>query len=421
MRTSNAAQCLLVALAAGASILPAQSRQIAPITGAHKLALVIGNDNYAGKPLANGVHDAQAMRAALAEVGFTVDVQLNVTMAQMEQAAERFVGRVRPGDIALYYYSGHGIQVGDQNYLIPVDFDAHTAVDAKYKSYAAARMQENLEAAGAGLQIIILDACRDNPYRTLRGAGGGLAAMQAGKGTYIAFATAPGKTADDNARGSNGLFTGELVNILRQPGLTLDQVFNRVRQEVSSRRPEQVPWSTSSVVGEFYFRPPAASPAPANEAELEYWRSIRDTNSVELFEAYLRRFPKGQFVEIAQARIRQVSALRTVAPSAPSVPPVFQAFIGTWSERWSDVNYKDDLHIAWVGDTPKVTIERSNSKTIVSSEKFASGILTFHKRNDDVGNNWEFDYTVTVKSKDRLSLKVFRIHDNKTFTGELYR
>lgn len=232
-----------------------------------RAALVIGNNAYPNQALKNAVNDAQAVKSALSELGVDVQMHLNVTMAQMEEAASQFIGGLRPGDVAIFYYSGHGIQVGGENYLIPVDFDARTAVDAKYKSYAASRMQENLEAAGVSLQILILDACRDNPFRNVRSAGAGLAPMQAGKGTYIAFATAPGNTADDNSAGRNGLFTGAFIDALREPGLSLNQVFNRVRGAVSAMRPEQVPWSTSSVVGEFYFHPgtsrPRSSPSGA--------------------------------------------------------------------------------------------------------------------------------------------------------------
>jgi hypothetical protein len=244
-----------------ASAANAQERRLTPvIAGPRRTALVIGNNAYPGRALQNAANDAIAMKDTLAGLGFEVTLKLNQGMTQMEESIDRFVGAVRPGDVALFYYAGHGMQVGEQNYLIPVDFDARTAADAKYKSYAAGRVQENLEAAGASLQIFIFDACRDNPYRGLRG-GGGLVAMQAGKGTYIAFATAPGKTADDNAASRNGLFTGALVNIiLKHPGLTLDQIFNRVRAQVSSVRPEQVPWSTTSVVGDFYFLPGSIPP-----------------------------------------------------------------------------------------------------------------------------------------------------------------
>jgi formylglycine-generating enzyme required for sulfatase activity len=237
-------------------------RPVEPAASSRRVALIVGNNDYHNQqPLRNSVNDAVSMGDALRGLGFEVDVERNVSMPQFEEAADKFIASVRPGDVALFYYSGHGMQIGEENYLIPIDFDARTPADAKYKAYAASRMQDNLRDAGANLQILILDACRDNPYRGLRG-GGGLGAMQAAKGAYIALATAPGRTADDNAAGNNGLFTGALLGALKQPGLTLDQVFNRVRADVSGTRPTQVPWSTSSVVNEFYFRTPVATPEP---------------------------------------------------------------------------------------------------------------------------------------------------------------
>ncbi|MGA3019464.1 MAG: caspase family protein [Bryobacteraceae bacterium] len=280
--------------------LTAQDRGVVlPVGGvSRRLALVIGNNAYRDRPLQNAVNDAQAVRAALAEVGFDVDLKLNVGIAEMEDAAGEFVARVRPGDVAVFYYSGHGMQVGDQNYLIPVDFEARTAVDAKYKSYAASRIQENLEAAGVGLQIIILDACRDNPYLSLRSGAGGLAAMQAGKGTYIAFATGPGKTADDNPMGRDGLFTGALVEALREPGLTLDQVFNRVRAQVAAARPEQVPWSSSNVLGDFYFRPGTTTAKPLTDKDVLVLADFTNTTGDSVFDDTLKQ---GLAVQLEQS------------------------------------------------------------------------------------------------------------------------
>jgi formylglycine-generating enzyme required for sulfatase activity len=333
-------------LALAALPLAAQDRRVEPVAqGPRRVALAIGNNAYRDHPLQNAVNDAQAVRAALADVGFEVDLKLNLGMAQLEQAASEFAARVRPGDVAVFYYSGHGIQVGGENYLIPVDFDARTAVDAKYKSYAASRVQENLEAAGVALQIIILDACRDNPYRGLRSGSGGLAAMQAGKGTYIAFATGPGRTADDNASGRNGLFTGALVEALRQPGLTLDQVFNRVRVRVAAVRPEQVPWSSSNVLGEFYFRPGApvvATGATAAAPDLEAWETVRAASDPRLFEQFLREYPASQYAGAARLKL---AALRP-AVAAPSPPPAIRPpdpAAGT-----TKVNPKDGLAYVWV-------------------------------------------------------------------------
>jgi formylglycine-generating enzyme required for sulfatase activity len=300
----------------------AQDRRIVPpAQGIRRAALVIGNNDYRERPLRNSVNDAQSMNEVLTGLGFNVTMRVNVTMSQFEEAAERFSAGLRPGDVAVFYYSGHGIQVGDQNYLVPVDFDARTAVDAKYKSYNAARVQENLEAAGVGLEIIILDACRDNPFRSLRGASGGLAPMQAGKGTYIAFATAVGRTADDNIAGRNGLFTGALIDALREPGLSLDQVFNRVRGEVMSKRPEQIPWSTSSVVGDFYFNATARTPLPPprTAADAEAWELVRSAPDPALLEQFLKEYRDSQYAGLARLKLASLrSSRREPAPAAPA-------------------------------------------------------------------------------------------------------
>src|SRR5579862_4891807 len=204
---------LFVLLAISIECQEAPDRDLVRPHSARRLALVMGNDAYPNNRLHNAVNDARGLKVALEGAGFAVRLSLNTTQKQMETAIGEFSGSVRPGDVALFFYAGHGLQINDQNYLVPVDFEAHTEIDAKYKSYPAQRVQESLEAAGVGLQILVLDACRNNPFRGLRGADGGLAPMQAGKGTYIAFATAPGQTADDNPRGVNGLFTGEMIAV----------------------------------------------------------------------------------------------------------------------------------------------------------------------------------------------------------------
>jgi len=234
--------------------------QVKPLS--RTAALVVGNQTYPKWPLRNSVNDAQSMNRSLRAVGFEPDLVLNSSLRQFEQAVDRFVSRIRPGDVALFYYAGHGIQIAGENYLIPVDFDAKDEADAKYVSYSASRLQERMETAGARLSVIVLDACRNNPFRTTRSGAGGLAAMSTGKGTLIAFATAPGQTADDNPGGSNGLFTSHLISALGEPGLSLDQIFNRVRERVyADSGQRQLPWTVSSVIGEFYFRPPQSATA----------------------------------------------------------------------------------------------------------------------------------------------------------------
>ncbi|HUQ95937.1 MAG TPA: caspase family protein [Bryobacteraceae bacterium] len=236
--------------------------------GTPKVALLVGNEAYPKWPLRNPVNDARVMDQALRETGFQTEVILNATLRDLERAIDRFVGKLHAGDVALFYYAGHGIQINGENYLIPVDFDAKDEADAKYVSYSASRLQDRIETAGARLSLLVFDACRNNPFKASRAAGGGLAAMNTGKGTLIALATSPGKTADDNPGGNNGLFTSHLVTALREPGLSLDQVFNRVRERVySDSNQRQLPWTVSSVIGEFYFKPGAQQPAAVLPAQ----------------------------------------------------------------------------------------------------------------------------------------------------------
>ncbi len=233
-----------------------------------KLALVIGNSAYPKWPLRNPSNDARAVSQALTEVGFATTTALDVSLPNLDRTVSTFVTKVRQGDVVAFYYAGHGIQLEGENYLVPVDFDAKDEVDAKYAAYAASRIQERIEKAGARVTLVVLDACRNNPFAASRTVGGGLAAMGTGKGTLIAFATAPGKTADDNPKGNNGLFTTHLITALKEPGLTLDQVFNRVRERVhNASGGRQVPWTVSSVIGDVYLRPGAAGAAPAQPAQ----------------------------------------------------------------------------------------------------------------------------------------------------------
>lgn len=247
-------------------LLSAAALYAQPTAGnARRMALIIGNKDYqqSDSRLANSVNDAETMKAALASLGFTIHYAVNTPLRALDDAISRFVADVRPGDAVVFYYAGHGIQVQEQNYLLPIDFQAKTLVDAKYNAYPVSRILENLEARGAALQIVILDACRNNPFsRGWRGDSPtrGLLPMTAGRGTYIAFATAPGGVASDNPTGRNGLFTEELATALAEPGLSVDQIFNRVRGRVRQRSEgRQIPWSTTSIEGDFYFRAKVSS------------------------------------------------------------------------------------------------------------------------------------------------------------------
>lgn len=227
-----------------------------------RVALVVGNNSYPKGSLKNAVNDARALGSALRDVGFRVEVVTDAGLREMEAAANRFVSNLAAGDVALFYYAGHGVQIDGENYLIPVDYRGQDEADIKYGSRSASWLQDKMERTGAQLKILILDACRNNPFRVSRSAGGGLAQMQGGRGSFVAFATAAGKVANDNPGSVNGLFTQHLLRALQRPGLSLDEVFNRVRVEVDrDSLGQQLPYVYSGVIGQFYFRPPAGGSA----------------------------------------------------------------------------------------------------------------------------------------------------------------
>lgn len=261
LSTLNRIMKLALGLIVFAISICAQRRDLV-VESSQKLALVVGNAAYPKSPLRNPLNDARSVAGSLSELGFQIETAFDLPLRSLEATVNRFVGRVRAGDTVVFYYAGHGIQLEGENYLVPVDFDAKDEADAKYVSYSASRVQERIEKAGARVIVVILDACRNNPFQAARSMGGGLAAMGSGKGTLIAFATGPGKTADDNPRGANGLFTTHLISTLREPGLSLDQVFSRVREKVYRESDgRQVPWTVSSVIGDVYLRGGSAAPA----------------------------------------------------------------------------------------------------------------------------------------------------------------
>ena len=269
-----------LAIVCFAASVDAQPRRVVPLGSKGKrVAMVVGNDSYRSLPrLSNGVRDARAVAAALTEAGFLVITLTDATREYLDEGIDKFIAAIQPGDIALFYYSGHAVQIGGLNYLSPIDLSVANEVQARTRSLNAGEVVEQMESKGADLQIVILDACRNNPFGRERGIGsqGGLASMNAGRGTFLAFATAPGKTADDNSGGSNGLYTGFLIQALRQPGLSIEEVFKQAGGQVQrASGGKQVPWISSSMDGQFYFRPVGDAPAlPAVDVDLEMYAAV---------------------------------------------------------------------------------------------------------------------------------------------------
>lgn len=225
-------------------------------TQSRRQALVIGNRAYASGPLRNPVNDAAAMAAFLhKQAGFDVTLLTDVNQRQMDDALREFGKRLKQADVGLFYFSGHGVQSGGSSYLIPLGHRIEKEEDIRFEAVDVGRVLAEMGAAGNSLNLVILDACRDNPFvRGFRSAEHGLGKVDAPAGVMIAYATAPGKTADDNASGENGLYTAELLKQMGRPGLAVEQVFKEVRREVQTQSHRaQIPWEESSLTGDFVF------------------------------------------------------------------------------------------------------------------------------------------------------------------------
>ncbi len=200
-----------------------------------RVALIIGNAAYKSAPLNNPVNDAQLLARTLRGLGFEVTERTNATRPQMRQAIDEFGEKLRNGMIAIFYYSGHGMQVNGNNYMVPVDASIHTEQDVEDDGVNIGRLLGKMEDIKDGLNIVILDACRDNPYkRSFKSDTQGLAFMNAPIGTIIAYATAPGKTAADGI-GANSPYMESLSQTIVQPGLRIDDVFMRVGKDVERK------------------------------------------------------------------------------------------------------------------------------------------------------------------------------------------
>jgi len=222
-----------------------------------RLALLIGNSNYThGGSLDNPVNDVRAIKRALEALGFTVLKYENCTQKTMKRAMDKFGGKLKGKDVGLFFYAGHGVQVKGHNYLIPTDAKLDNENDAEYDCVKAGRILAKMESAGSRTNIVILDACRDNPFERSwrRGTEGtGLAFMNAPSGSLIAYSTAPGKTALDG-RGKNSPYTSALLQHIDTPNITVIEMFQWVRSAVMARSGgEQIPWESTSLRGNFYF------------------------------------------------------------------------------------------------------------------------------------------------------------------------
>lgn len=226
-----------------------------------KLALVIGNSGYQDSPLKNPVNDAEDISNVLHKLGFEVITETNATKRKMLEAVYRFEDKLRRADIGLFFYAGHGMQMEGTNYLLPIGTNVHSAIDVEFEAVNVSRILGKMKEAGNLLNIVILDACRNSPFRGfIRSSEKGLARMDAPVGTIIAYATSPGSVAYDGD-GRNGIFTKHLIAALQEESLTVRNIFDKagigVMEETNS---QQVPWIHSSPMKPLYI----SGKAPVN-------------------------------------------------------------------------------------------------------------------------------------------------------------
>jgi hypothetical protein len=364
-----------------------------------RVALVIGNASYTSTaPLRTPVNDATEVAAALERLGFDVVRGINLDYDGMRNKVKVFTERLSGAQVGLFYYGGHGLQVSGKNYLIPVDAKLNTASDLDFSAIDIDLVLRNMERE-TPTNIVFLDACRDNPLATnlARSMGTrsgavtrGLAPVEGGVGTLIAFATQPGNVALDGIM-RHSPFAAALLKTIEQPGLPISDIMISVRQDVLRETGNrQVPWDHSSLTGQFYFVPPAPPAALAALAavvtpdvkppnfELAFWDSIKNEKNPRLFEAYLNRYPDGAFAEIARINLEgtKTEALHSREQESDKVAISDPSVLSEVRERLYELNFDPGSFNGPVGEAAHQAIrEFQKMSNLPPTGEVSQGLL----------------------------------------------
>ena len=374
------AAVLLIVSSAGWS----QSRP----TAAQRLALVIGNDNYTRLTrLENARADARAMAEALKQAGFDVTLQLDVNQRGLLAAVRNFKAKLVGGGEAVFYYAGHGVQLGATNYLLPVDMNAENSEQVRDDGLPLQRVLDDMTEQKVRFSLAIVDACRDNPFppgptRSL-GASRGLAPTTPATGQMVLYSAGSGQTALDRLgsddRDPNGLFTRILLQEMKRPGVSVDRVLRNVRDQVVSIAKkfnhQQVPALYDQAIGDFYFSPPVAGvqtanipaqppiaiPSDPSANDRAFWDSVKDSRDPDEFRAYLGQYPRGLFAALAQTRLKalQSTQVASVVPNVAATQP--QAVPGALASMTRGTVFRD------CADCPEMVVIPAGSFTMGSS------------------------------------------------------
>ncbi|MCP4750968.1 MAG: caspase family protein, partial [Proteobacteria bacterium] len=315
---------ILVCLAAviGLSGLATAERGVSVAAKERRTALVIGNSDYKIGRLKNPANDAEDIARVLRQSDFNVTLLLNVNQEEMDDAISEFGNGLRGGGVGLFYFAGHGIQLKGRNYLIPIGSDIKRQRHVKYRAVNVGEVLAEMGEARNGLNILVLDACRDNPLpRSFRTGKRGLAEVDPPKGTLVAFSTALGDVASDGT-GRNSPFARHFIKYAKAEGLHVETMFRKISADVQVETGgKQVPWRQSSFTGDFYFSGGGTAgatvasvstrpkPAPSKKRkrrpsseETELWNLVGNSTVDEL-EAYLAEYPNGFYRKQAEERI----------------------------------------------------------------------------------------------------------------------
>ena len=286
-----------------------------------KVALVIGNAAYSDNPLKNPTNDARAISKRLKDYGFEIIYKEDVKVKEIGRVLREFKQKIAPGGTALVFYAGHGLQIKGVNYLPAVDADMLSEEDVPYQSFSLDQILGLMTDAKVKTNIVMLDACRNNPFvRQFRSAGSGLASVSAPTGTLISYATRPGSVAADG-EGENGLYTEVLLKAMSD-SMPIEQVLKKVVVGVRDRsQGRQEPWSEGSLDSDFCFGKciDLRAQQQAIQNEVQAWESIKGSSRAEDFEGYLVKYPSGLFSEIARDMVqtlRQEKAVSTLQNDA---------------------------------------------------------------------------------------------------------
>ena len=323
----NTRRTLLKAMSLAPAVLAARPFSALAASDPSRIALVVGNNAYAASPLANAANDARAMADVLRQANFGVDLQVDASRATLAGAIDAFGKAVAGSDVklALFYYAGHGVQVDWRNYLLPVDVSVASTEDIKSRCIDLGHLLGHLSKAKDKAFVVILDACRDNPFgATYKPSQQGLSQFDAPADSLLAYATSPGNVAADGNGGKHGLYTENLLREFSARETRIEDAFKRVRLNVRlASRGQQIPWESTSLESDIFLFPGARKLGEEAleklfEAELAAWARIKNSKNAEDWVAYLREYPNGKFSEIAQVRLgRLLAGVERRPPPAP--------------------------------------------------------------------------------------------------------